>query len=868
MKKFLYFSAVISAVFAFSACQKEISVIEEPEELVTITFTADKVAETKTAANEGANSVSYIWTEGDENRIKLFIVGTETVIQNEVEVEKEVLTEVANATATIDYSTNKMSITASVAPNATYTFRAVFCDPDSYTGSGTNYDERKPKIKTEQYPDGTKSFDPSADILVTDDMEVAVGAASEGGETATTGSMLMTFHRKVVINKMTLKNLLAGELVEKVVITSLTNGGDIQGYLLNGEMAGQSKSITIKYPGGLEVAEGGQFPVYFVSMAASGIALKIDVTTDQNTYSKSFASGKSISLNLEQFTRFGFALPEGVPVTELANGDYFITNDTGTYAASAYANGNNNLNNPIVITVDEDNETITSTGDLSNSVFTFTRIMDSGDYNGKYTIQDANGLYLYSAGGESSNHLKGEITPDQDGNAYWNVTKNNDGTYSIESAGTATRNKMRYNDQSNIFSCYGSGQQPITLYPASWCNSLTSPFFTIEESERTKDVIFNAPSAEFNFAKNSYASGPVVEVTSDSDNIISGTPVVSNNTITVTLTPNTDNRAKTATLSVSSNALESPITLTINQGAYVDSELSDTFDLTIASYSSSSENSVIWDGTSATVTLSKNSSRTNANNYLGGDANNRTSSRFYTDHLLSITPKEGYIITYIEFTAASEGYATNLYNSNWTNAAQSVSSSKVTVTPTNGESPITAVMTGTCGLTQIVIHYLHEGGGDDGDVTTTTLTNTNIVNAGSAKNSYKSYSLTDNNNNQYSAYAIKNYHSNATSSYHYLQIKKYASNTAYYIHIPELGSKITSITMTVSSSSKPMNGGENTSTLFFSNSNSTSSTGTGVAFGTGASSVTINTSSLNLNSGYITSNGAVRIWDIEITYTN
>lgn len=568
MKKFIYISAVISAVFAFSACQKEISVIEEPEELVTITFTADKVAETKTAANEGENSVSYTWTEGDENRIKLFTVGIETEIQNEVEVEKEVLTEVANATATIDYSTNKMSITASVAPNATYTFRAVFCDPDSYTGSGTNYGERKPKIKAEQYPDGTNSFDPSADILVTDDMEVAVGAASEGGETATTGSMLMTFHRKVVINKMTLKNLSAGEKVEKVVITSLTNGGDIQGYLHNGEMAGQSKSITIKYPGG-EVAEGGQFPVYFVSMAASGIALKIDVTTDQNTYSKSFASGKSISLYLGQFTRFGFALPEGVPVTELPNGDYFITGvkDTDTYAATAYATGNN-LSNPLVITVDEDNETIENVTGIEDCVFTFTRITNVPNYNGKYTIQDANGLYLYAAGGSSSNQLKGEDAPDSDGNAYWSVSKNNDGTYSIESAGSATRNKMRFNSSSTLFSCYGSGQEPITLYPASWCNIDTTPVLTLAESERTKSVTFDASSVVFNYTKNRYASTPDVQVTSDFDNIISGTPVVSNNTITVSLVPNTESRAKTATLSVSSTGLASPITLTISQEAF------------------------------------------------------------------------------------------------------------------------------------------------------------------------------------------------------------------------------------------------------------------------------------------------------------
>ena len=156
-----------------------------------------------------------------------------------------------------------------------------------------------------------------------------------------------------------------------------------------------------------------------------------------------------------------------------------------------------------------------------------------------------------------------------------------------------------------------------------------------------------------------------------------------------------------------------------------------------------------------------------------------------------------------------------------------------------------------------------------GGSSTTTLTNANIVAAGDPGTSYTLWNnLEDENGNIFTANAIKNKHSNATSSYHYLQIKKYASSTAYYIHIPELGTKITSITMTVSSSSQPMTGGANTSTLYFSASNSTSATGTGVASGTGASSVTIDCSSLNLNTGYITASGAVRIWDIEVTYDN
>ena len=149
---------------------------------------------------------------------------------------------------------------------------------------------------------------------------------------------------------------------------------------------------------------------------------------------------------------------------------------------------------------------------------------------------------------------------------------------------------------------------------------------------------------------------------------------------------------------------------------------------------------------------------------------------------------------------------------------------------------------------------------------TVTLSNANIVAAGTGKTGYANWTMTDGNSNTWSAYAIKNQHSNATSAYHYLQIRKLNGSTAYYIQVPQLGAKITQIVMTVSNTNNPMGNGGNSATLFFSNSNSTSAADDGVASGTGDASVTIDCSSLNLNTGYITTSLAVRIWDVTVTY--
>ncbi len=150
---------------------------------------------------------------------------------------------------------------------------------------------------------------------------------------------------------------------------------------------------------------------------------------------------------------------------------------------------------------------------------------------------------------------------------------------------------------------------------------------------------------------------------------------------------------------------------------------------------------------------------------------------------------------------------------------------------------------------------------------TATLTNAEIVSAGDAASGYNTYAITGGGGKTWNVFAIKNYHSNATKDKYYLQLKKYANSTASYIQIPAYGTKITSITMTVSNTSQTMNGGGNTATLYFSASNTTSAAGTGVASGTGSSSVTINCASLNLNTGYITVSGGVRVWDVEVTYS-
>ena len=131
-----------------------------------------------------------------------------------------------------------------------------------------------------------------------------------------------------------------------------------------------------------------------------------------------------------------------------------------------------------------------------------------------------------------------------------------------------------------------------------------------------------------------------------------------------------------------------------------------TWDLSKKTYTTGT-NEVTWTCSIATM----HNKGTNATNYLGGDANSRTSSRFYTGNTLTITPAANISISSVEFVATSENYANVLKNSTWTNASASISSSTVTITPSKGASAISATISGTCGFKGVTVYYTQTGGG-------------------------------------------------------------------------------------------------------------------------------------------------------------
>ncbi len=442
MKKFFYTIGIIAATaFAFTACQKEQATKDElpTGKLVTISFSAEKVGvDTKTAAVEGATDVSYIWTAEDIANIKLFTVEGGSLAS---EVDSPVITKVSDT---------KLTISATVAANATYTFRAILCDPSSYTSSGDDYTARKPRIKTNQSPNGTSNYDPTADILVSDDKEVTVGE-----EETTTGDMLLSFRRQVVVNKMTLKNLVEGEKISKVVVKS---DKYLTGYLNDGSMTGQSKELSLNYSD-VAVPASGQFVVYFIAMANAGQTLTVEVTTDQNTYSKDFT--KTIDFNLGEFTKFGVSLPAGTPISDLS-GYYLI----GCYNGGKWQLMDSGLTSGYYPKYESSVTTEAASVDYTefSGIANIDKYLWKVEaYDGAYSIKSVDtGKYLSYTGSSNNAQAVDALAA----SAKFTISLSASAA-TIESCNVTGR-KLQYNSGSPRFAFYSSAQTGIFMIPATY----------------------------------------------------------------------------------------------------------------------------------------------------------------------------------------------------------------------------------------------------------------------------------------------------------------------------------------------------------------------------------------------------------------
>ena len=164
-------------------------------------------------------------------------------------------------------------------------------------------------------------------------------------------------------------------------------------------------------------------------------------------------------------------------VNDLENGDAILIVNESADKALGPQDGNNCPSKDVTIT----NNVISDKEDAQKLVLVKkTEEVNDADTDVFYFYTGSAYLYAASSG---SNHLKTEATPDANARATISISA---GNAAIQFTGSNTRNQLKYNSTSDLFSCYSSGQNAVQIYkevahsesltPAKTYTTLTSAY--------------------------------------------------------------------------------------------------------------------------------------------------------------------------------------------------------------------------------------------------------------------------------------------------------------------------------------------------------------------------------------------------------
>ena len=140
------------------------------------------------------------------------------------------------------------------------------------------------------------------------------------------------------------------------------------------------------------------------------------------------------------------------PAQLTAGKTYLIGNTDGTAVMGSASSSNNNFTQ-----VDA-----TASGNAITPASGYNAVILGGS-TGAWTLQLAgNNEYLYAAS-PTSNYLRSRAD-NSDGNSQWAIEIAADGAATVTAQGDNTRNMLRYNTLSKLFSCYRDGQQSVSFY--------------------------------------------------------------------------------------------------------------------------------------------------------------------------------------------------------------------------------------------------------------------------------------------------------------------------------------------------------------------------------------------------------------------
>ena len=517
---------VAVAAMAFTACEKGNEGADStPEAKVTVKFSAD-FAETRTSFGDktGAGYPST-WS------------GTETVAfsLNEANFVSSEVT-MAGATANFDVELTDDGTTE----GAIYAFSPMGNAAGFKTIYNT-YHDVVVTIPTVQTPKAN-SCDESAHLIAAK-LEYTDGIPSSGH---------LQFAPVAAFGKMTITGF-AGTIKSVALTASKEIAGSAYFYYNhNGETEetmipnGGSKTIALNATN----VENNVFWFGCIPADLTDGSLTVVITdSEDNTYTKTInpTSEKRLAFAIGRVSNFSVDFTGITANTvEWVNNAYNLVRDTANLevgdkvviAAAGYnkaigKQGNNNFA-ATGITKNSNNNTI----DFDSNVTILTVV--EGNTAGTFAFM-LDEKYLYAAS-SSSNHLKTQTTNDV--NSSFTVTIA-DGVATVKAEMSSNRNWMRYNLDSDLFSCYSSGQKDICIYKLVGEYTPRVPAISYIISD--VNLSYDATSGEATVTATN-AEGWNIEATTEADWV--SALAYANGKITFTTEVNDTAEARTATVNV------------------------------------------------------------------------------------------------------------------------------------------------------------------------------------------------------------------------------------------------------------------------------------------------------------------------------
>lgn len=687
MKKLTYIIAIATSVLAMASCQKEQNVTNS-DDLTVVSFSTSEI-QTKTTFGDKTAEGKYptLWT-GNEK------VG---VAYNSGPVNKE------NITSSTDGKNASFEIAFAQDANATNHNFYVISPADAFLGMNKDGAKGNIQINASQTP-GEGTCDPAAQVI----------AASHKSETFDTQINLAFSHVTAYGNL----SIVLPEEAGAVSNISLTGSENIAGrfyYDFNGALSENSASFTIS------LLTNKVSDVFFACAPAdlSGGKLDITVTTENGTYEKSIdLTGKTLKFEsgkISKFTVNGFTKKESNEVYTLVTdastlkiGDkIIIAAATADFAIST----TQNTSNRDAASVTKKDNTIVNPG---KDVQVFT--LEAGTKSDTYAFNTGSG-YIYTAS-SSANQLKTQQKNDDNGS--WTISCTTEGVATIKTAGTYTRNNLKYNSQSKLFSCYKSGQDAVAIYsngkvtgsvptpPAIKAESTSVSLNHDDETNHYMKVTITGAEAEnitCKVAENADGTGEVPAWLTanypDKDGKLS-----------YVAEANTSDAARTAYIILSASNADGATSLAIkvtqNGDGGTAEEKSETITLSNGVYKDvDQDNSTLtWSGTSCSFVQEKGTSNYKPNKtYI-------SAPRWYQNNVITFKANAGYKITKVVINCVNGKkdnykYVNALKNSTYspaetTSATAPKSSTEVTIT-TAGDFTIT--MSAQSRISSVVVYY-------------------------------------------------------------------------------------------------------------------------------------------------------------------